>query len=300
MRSSAVALAFLHAAVVSASAPNWDLHYHGMVDDFKWQRPFPDDGTPLNGFDVPCEAIQDFHARQYKLSDMHVKPPQGLSPWSQALNYLMHSRAYPGSWDGANLKGDNRDVILFEYKDVPPPVREWLDKEFHDEAESKRRFMGLYDKPDKKNDDDKVLLIAPGELYDILPLWVAHGSKCESKRVPARCFPEQNGPLPSKTLTPLPGDFKNLSRYYPEARDGGIVAWPILHKHIDREEGTDERDIHFKVDARVVIETEDGKAARRFWERAQANLAREQRRQLKKEREGNRDHVDGRRGHDEL
>jgi hypothetical protein len=67
-------------------------------------------------------------------------------------------------------------------------VRSWIEEQLRDEQGSKSRFFGVFDKHTQKHDEisshaaeDKILLIAPGELYEALPLWVAEGSKCEGQ-----------------------------------------------------------------------------------------------------------------------
>jgi len=204
MRSVTPALPLLlQASAVAAGHFNWDIIHFGVVDSFKWSRSWPSDGSPLNGFDVPCEHEVDYRATQYQLSDLKLQPPKGIAPWATELNDLFTSRAYPGSWDGVNLHGDHREVIMFEYKDVPELVRDYIDEQLRDPDASRRRFFGVYEKLKKgiKKElkegeageeipiEHKVLFIAPGELYSFLPLWVAKGSKCEGKPQPLRRRP---------------------------------------------------------------------------------------------------------------
>lgn len=205
MKSLFAALTVLQAAGILANW-NWDIIHYGIIDGFRWARPWPDDGSPLQGFIIPCKAAGSFVATQYKVSELYKNPPDGLSPWASQLNLLFNSRAYPGSWDGVNLHGDNRDMVMMEYKDVPIPVQNWVEKELSDEIGSKKRFMGVYRKPKEGESsvapgdisslpaEEKVLIIAPGEFYEILPLFVSKGSKCEgtlsdlTKRTPSEPY----------------------------------------------------------------------------------------------------------------
>lgn len=266
---------------------NWDILDHGLVEDFPWTGPFPSDMSELIGFDVLCHAKSKFKGQQYKFADLHRPLPDGLGPWGDAIERLGRSRAYPGSWDGTNLKGQDRDIIMMEYSDIPNAVREWIEAELRSEVGSHKRFMGIFPKPQKGNTGapssaveqpdtqdvlslparDKVLLIAPGEIYHFLPLWVADGHKCEA-------------------------DYKDLTQYQPVAKEECIIAWPIEHPHGMPDELRPKRDIEFTIMAQKVRETAEGKASRLFWERANREYRRQARRNEKKERQENRKPVE--------
>lgn len=196
---------FIFSLLLPATTVHGSNKHHSknhVVSSFKWQRPFPYDGSaPLN-MDAPCKADGTFHARQYRLGDL-----QAPSQWSGAvLNYLGW-HPYLGSWDGIDAGGDERDLIIMEYKDVPVAVREWIDKQQRDRVSDKSKWWlyGVFEKPKKDfgkasghamapstsvavgddapviPDEDKVLIFAPAALYDILPLWVGKGSDCEGE-----------------------------------------------------------------------------------------------------------------------
>lgn len=194
---------FLLAPLASAAAQNpisWDIYRMGTVADFAWKNPMPADGGVLNGY-VSCATVRNFNATQYKFSDVREARPRGLAPWAGVVDGLAASRAYPGGWEGVNYKGDNRDVVLMEYKDVPAAARAWVEEQLADEAQRLKRFMAVLTKPSGEEgvvDDgnlgglpleEKLLMFAPGELYDFLPLWVSHDSECEGEYPPGHPSP---------------------------------------------------------------------------------------------------------------
>ncbi|EEY20969.1 predicted protein [Verticillium alfalfae VaMs.102] len=71
---------------------------------------------------------------------------------------------------------------------------------------------------DRADDASRVILFAPGALYEILPLFVAESSDCP--------------------------------RYSPDAVDGGVVAWPISHSRPNLREK--KRDIEIVIKAQVL------------------------------------------------
>lgn len=188
---------------------------HRTLSTFRWTRPFLDlelkaenphadpkdlDRDIPGGFHVYCEATKTFAARQLTAADLHKPPPDGLEPWAAALDVALHQRVYPGGWDGEELIGDGMQVLVMEYSDVPPTVRRFVEQEGVDAHTAKRWQFGVYDKPGRAGKQrrvafgegssyvedrptapqDKVMIFAPGALYDILPLWVADDSACKS------------------------------------------------------------------------------------------------------------------------
>jgi len=186
---------------------NWDIFEHGVVDTFKWSAPFPDDGTDPNGFHVQCRAEREFHAKMYRLKDLTVQQSEGgLAPWQAAIGDFLNKRDYMGSWDGVDHKGDEREIVVMEYKDVPLNVRRWIEEQQRDEESEKKNqykwMFGVFQKPKEEGeyvrgtvkpppgdgnvpvvipDQDKILVFPAGAIYENLPLWVASGSPCERK-----------------------------------------------------------------------------------------------------------------------
>jgi hypothetical protein len=158
-----------------------------IVNSFKWQRPFPSDDGISMGMEVKCESIATFKASQFKLRDI-----QHPSPWGGPVETFLGWHPYPGSWEGLDHGGAEREYLMVEYKDVPDPVREWISAQHENKQDDKSRWWmyAVMEKPnhDKKAamantdrgvaDEDKVLFFPPASLYDILPLWVAKGAEC--------------------------------------------------------------------------------------------------------------------------
>lgn len=197
MKANSLIASLLHHAA-AASAFNWDVLSHPIVKGFDWVRPFPDDGLPPGGFDVPCQAIATFKAHQHKLSDLK----KAESPWAGVVESMINGHMYAGSWDGVDHKHDKREVIMMEYTDVPQPVLDWIDAQQHDSENGKPWLFSVYEKPRPDTgdgprggepkwapakggdvrDEDKVLVFPAGAIYEILPLWVAKGSTCEGRQ----------------------------------------------------------------------------------------------------------------------
>jgi hypothetical protein len=167
------------------------------MDDFKWADPFS--SSKIRKFVPSCEAEKTFRAREYLLDDLQAQPPLGLAPWADALKKIFKGRPYPGSWDGWDPHGYDRNVLMMEYAEVPLPVREWIEEQERSDGEGKGLFA-VYEKPKDQDhkilnvvkvpskgmtpalrplDKKKVVMFAPGAVYDLLPLWVAEGSSCK-------------------------------------------------------------------------------------------------------------------------
>lgn len=215
MRSALLTFLALSTPQVLAGI-NWDIYEHGVVPTFKWSRPFPDDGSDPGGFHVNCKAKKTFHAKMYKLFDLPAQPPGGLAPWHDAIEDFMGHSDFMGSWDGVDHKGQEREIVVMEWKDVPLPVRQWIEEQQADPSEGNKRkwYFGVFEKPKEPGerifgtvkpkiaapaatespqegqahpthdaqpvkdlkDEDKILVFPAGAIYEILPLWVAQGS----------------------------------------------------------------------------------------------------------------------------
>ncbi|KAK3400935.1 hypothetical protein B0T20DRAFT_157125 [Sordaria brevicollis] len=289
-------LTFLHAALAGI---NWDIYEYGVVDTFKWSRPFPDDGTDPGGFHVNCRAEGTFHAKMYKLSDLPAEPPGGLSPWHDAIEDFLGRRSFMGSWDGVDHKGHDREIVVMEYADVPEPVRDWIEEQQRDtnETNDSKWMFAVFRKPKNGTDivagtvepsptaeaadaptqqipiGDKIVVFPAGAVYEILPLWVSKGSKCER-------------------------ELNNLSKYKPQAIDHSVLAWVMDHTKPKRDLG--KRDITFKIEAMAVTETDEGKHTRLMWERMHRTIRRNERRIQREERQKARKEIEEGRFKDEL
>lgn len=204
MKFNSVALVASYIVAVSAgmgpSVPGQQKRPEGKpakMEDFQWADPFS--SSKIRKFTAACDAEKTFHAREYLLDDLSEKPPMGLLPWHEALKKIFAGRAYPGSWDGWDPHGYDRNLLMMEYSDVPIPVREWIEEQERTDGKGKGLFA-VYEKPKDSEhliqnvakfptkgmtpalrplDKKKIVLFAPGAIYDLLPLWVAEGSDCK-------------------------------------------------------------------------------------------------------------------------
>ncbi|KAK0647192.1 hypothetical protein B0T16DRAFT_459044 [Cercophora newfieldiana] len=269
----------------SHASINWDIFEHGVVKTFKWTRSFPDDGSEPGGFDVHCRVSGNFHAKMYRLSDLPFDPPSGLSPWHDGIEDFLGHLDYMGSWDGVDHKGQDREIVVMEYVDVPEPVRHWIEEQQADEREDNKKkwYFGVFEKPKKEGDKihttvkprpttspspgandppaipdkDKIVVFPAASVYEVLPLWVSKRSSCERA-------------------------LSNLAKYKPQAEDDAILAWVMDHSKPDRALG--KRDMRFRIEALSVTETEDGKRTRLMWEKLHRTVRRNERKIQKEER----------------
>lgn len=85
----------------------------------------------------------------------------------------------------------------------------------------------------------------------------------------------------------------------PRHEDDAVIAWSKPLTLPDREAG--KRDVSFSIDARHIQETDEGRTARLFWERAHTMANRHHRKQIREERQGKRALIEAqRRDKDEL
>lgn len=178
-------------------------HAEDTIPTWKWTKPFGADGSSPAGFVASCTATGTFTARQHRLSDMNVPLAEGgLEPFASAIRFFFGGRPYPGSWDGGEAHGTNRDILSMEWNDVPRAAKDWIAKQQEGDKDAATRWLfGVYKKPVEAEekvggtararetaapgaeghlrDEDKIVLFPAGALYEILPLWVAEGSSCE-------------------------------------------------------------------------------------------------------------------------
>lgn len=163
------------------------------LENFTWVDPFS--SPKIHQFDAACENSRTFSASEFQLHDLSDPEPHGLLPFKEQLSAVFGTRQYPGSWDGMDPHGYERNLLKMEYKDVPVQVRHWVQGQEKSEGPGKGLFA-VIDTPlkgerradetaDTKDSnvhslDDKIVLFAPGALYETLPLWLAQDSACES------------------------------------------------------------------------------------------------------------------------
>ncbi|KAL2115340.1 hypothetical protein VTJ04DRAFT_9595 [Mycothermus thermophilus] len=220
--------------------------------NWRWKNPF--ENPHLSKFDVVCEVEATVPAREHLLDDLGEKGPNGLLLYRDALRSVFATRQYPGAWDGIDPHGYDRLILTMHYVEMPLKVREWIEEQERSDGPGKGLFA-VYPIPSlpgarafntikvpketpvpeewRARDKGRIALFAPGALYEILPLFVAEGSKCEEA-------------------------LSDLSKYSPHLVDGGVIAYPIEHTTPDRKAG--ERDIDIKIKAQV-LKLKEGETA---------------------------------------
>ncbi|KAJ9143709.1 hypothetical protein NKR23_g6419 [Pleurostoma richardsiae] len=262
---------------------NWFDHRHQVVDHFKWQNPFPSDGADPMGFEVTCDVLATFHAKQYTVKELVEDTDYAFVVGNFGWNY--GTRRYPGSWDGVDQGGDKRDVVMMEYNDVPEPAREWIESHQNEEDPAKSWLFRVYEKRREAeteftegqigdgdqiwglvkptSTEGKLVFFAPAALYEILPLFVAKGSSCEV-------------------------DFLDLTKYGPRAKHNGVIAYPERHAKPDLR-----HDISIRIKAQKTIENPDAMHWRLIWEKTHMSWQRDERRRKRKEQVAERQQLSG-------
>ncbi|RYP11280.1 hypothetical protein DL765_007832 [Monosporascus sp. GIB2] len=214
-------------------------------EQFPWTNPFG--SSEIEGFSPSCEAKKTFKASEFLLDDLQIAPPLGLRPYGDALKNILKDRPYPGSWDGVDPHGYDRNLLQMEYSDVPVKVRDWIEQQVKEETDHVGLYAVFQKQPKGKKatttakppearktgeadeaDKDKVVLFAPGAIYRILPLWAAEGSDCEA-------------------------ELSDISKYTPTPSDGGVVAWITEYSKAKRPQS---RDMEFTVTAQTLKKAE--------------------------------------------
>jgi hypothetical protein len=165
----------------------------GEEPPFKWPSPFKLEA--LKEYEATCESSVTLQASEYQLHDLYESAPAGLWNWADALKVFFGGQEYPGSWEGLDPHRYDRHVLKMEYADLPREVRDWI-------ALKGQKLFAVYEKPkgewkkvesqakppktraagqpdeDEDDLDKKVIIFAPGALYEVLPLFAAKGSAC--------------------------------------------------------------------------------------------------------------------------
>lgn len=250
---------------VGPASPNSPPRLRGKREkmaDWKWPNPF--ESPRHKKFDAACEVERLFEAKEYMLDDLSEKGPGGLLAYRDALKQVFAMREYPGSWDGIDPHGYDRNLLLMGYDEMPLKVREWIEEQERTDGPGKGLFA-VYNRPVsgtralhtikipaenpvseewRERDNRRVALFAPGALYEVLPLWVAEGSGCESKTSTLLPFREPS------ILTVAVDPLLDLSKYSGKLVDDGVVAYPVHWTWAKRGQG--KREIEFRVKAQVL------------------------------------------------
>lgn len=117
--------------------------------------------SSLSLYTQTCHTRSSYKALIYKLGQLYPD----LEIFAPQLKVFYNKQAYPGSWEGVDKHGNERELIKMELADLPWKVREWIKRE------STQRHYSVH---------DDVVFFAPGAIYPILPLWVEGESEgCE-------------------------------------------------------------------------------------------------------------------------
>lgn len=149
------------------------------LDNFTWADPFS--SRKDHQFYPACESFRTFSASEFQLHDLSEPEPEGLLPYREPLMASFYGRPYPGGWNGIDAHGYERNLLKMEYQEVPTQVREWIEVQERVEGPGKGLFAvftkaGVSETTDA---DEKIVVFAPGALYETLPLWVSQDSGCE-------------------------------------------------------------------------------------------------------------------------
>ena len=186
---------------IGPSTPEQPPRLKGKAEKMaNWPWPNPFAAAEHKKFTPACNALRSFQAREFMLDDLAVKAPAGLLEYRDALKEVFATREYPGSWEGIDPHGYDRDLLSMDYDDMPLKVREWIEEQDRTDGPGKGLFA-VYMRPMpgtrvlhtvkvpeapvteewRARDEVRVAIFAPGALYEVAPLWVAEGSKCEGE-----------------------------------------------------------------------------------------------------------------------
>jgi len=192
-------LASTTAAAIGPTVPGKPARPAGRpekLENWKWKDPFAA-GSSIDKFEPFCSSERTFKVKEYLLDDVSEPPPRGIEQFASALKEVFADRQYPGSWDGVDPHGYDRNLLQMEYADVPVKVREWIEEQERSNGPGKGLFA-VYGKPEEGTkvratmkvpempiprelrtlDKQKTVIFAPGAVYEALPLWVAEDSDC--------------------------------------------------------------------------------------------------------------------------
>ncbi|OAA56237.1 hypothetical protein SPI_07848 [Niveomyces insectorum RCEF 264] len=285
---------------------NWDAHEYPIVPHWNWHRPFPDNGDPPMGFETKCNVHKKFHAKNYKLGDLRRGEEHELYPFSDAIEKDIAGRQYPGSWDGVDHGGLQRDILMMNWRDLPVHVRQWIETNEMRKPDTADvpaasggtnrrpwRFMVFQKKPRKvavTATETAPLRAEPTE--GVSPSEWALPKVADRDKVvffaPGQLYPIL--PLWNAKGGKCEDSFSDLKRYQKQAADDTVVAWLYEHSKPDRDHG--KNDIYFKIRAEHVLETEHGRDQRKLWEVLLRNSRRSERKRTREERMAGRESLD--------
>jgi len=127
--------------------------------------------TDLSSYSTHCATTTTLKASIYKLGEMYPK----LEEWAPQLKVFYNKQLYPGSWEGVDAHGVERELLKMNYEDLPFALREWISKN------TKQRHFSV---------QDDIVFFAPGAIYPILPLFVEESGSDQELDCEGMCHPE--------------------------------------------------------------------------------------------------------------
>lgn len=120
--------------------------------------------STLAPYTKSCATRTTHRGQIYTLKNLYPD----LETFAPQLKVFYNKQLYPGSWEGIDKHGNDRELIKMDMTDLPWKVREWIKKE------STQRHYSVH---------DDIVFFAPGAIYPILPLWVEDGKEvgCSGK-----------------------------------------------------------------------------------------------------------------------
>lgn len=116
--------------------------------------------SSLIPYKVSCSSTSTYTASIYKLSELYPD----LKEAAPELKVFYNKQHYPGSWDGEDKHGNDRELLKMGYEELPFAVREWM------RDHPKQRRIATW---------DGEVFFAPGAIYPIAPLWVDESDEAE-------------------------------------------------------------------------------------------------------------------------
>ena len=80
----------------------------------------------MKSYTKKCESSATLKAELYTLKEMYP----ALKTWAPQLKVFYNKQLYPGSWEGIDVHGDQRELLKMPLEDLPFAVRSWYARHF--------------------------------------------------------------------------------------------------------------------------------------------------------------------------
>ncbi|KAJ4331105.1 hypothetical protein N0V87_009432 [Didymella glomerata] len=137
--------------------------------------------STLSPYTKSCATKSTYKAAIYTLKQLYPD----LETFAPQLKVFYNKQLYPGSWEGVDKHGNDRELLKMDMADLPWKVREWIKRE------STQRHYSVH---------DDIVFFAPGAIYPILPLWVEGGDEVGCSGVFDGLDAYANEPADGKTI----------------------------------------------------------------------------------------------------